>query len=98
MLNLPFNLAAIEPFDAYIIHTAGVTTIAIAIGGLIAAAFVPMAYCKYGCPTGALLSFMRSHGKADGFGRKEIAAGLLVLLTIALYMRFDSIHQWMFRK
>ena len=34
-----------------------------------------MAYCKYGCPTGLVLSFVRSHGKADGFGRREVGRG-----------------------
>ncbi len=98
MLHVPFNLAAIEPFDAYLVRTAGIATIAIAVGGLVAAAFVPMAYCKYGCPTGTLLSFVRSHGRADHFGRRDLAAGMLVLMTILLYVRYDAIHQyWMAR-
>jgi hypothetical protein len=98
VINIPFNLAAIEPFDAYLIlhRIGGIATIAIALGGLIAAAFVPMAYCKYGCPTGAILSFFRSHGKADHFGRKDIAAGLLVIMTIALYLRYGVIHHWIY--
>jgi hypothetical protein len=53
--NLPFNLAGIEPFDAYLIRTAGIATIVIAVVGLVASLIVPMAYCKYGCPTGMLL-------------------------------------------
>jgi hypothetical protein len=97
MLALPFNLAAIEPFDAFLFRTAGIATITIAVAGLIAALFVPMAYCKYGCPTGAVLSFVRSHGKADRFGRKDVAAGLLVILTIVLYMRHEAILRWIIR-
>ena len=98
MINMPFNLAAIEPFDAYLVlhRIAGTATIAIAIGGLIAAAFAPMAYCKYGCPTGAVLSFVRSHGRADRFNRKDVAAGLLVILTIALYAKYGAIHYWIY--
>jgi len=97
IVHVPFNLAAIEPFDAYLIKTASRATIAIAVGGLLASFFVPMAYCKYGCPTGTLLSFVRSHGRADHFGRRDFAAGLIVLMTIALYLRYDAIHWWIFR-
>ncbi|HET6252216.1 MAG TPA: 4Fe-4S binding protein [Tepidisphaeraceae bacterium] len=98
MIDWPVNLAAIEPFDAYsILHRiGGIATIAIAVGSLIAAAFVPMAYCKYGCPTGAILSFVRSHGKADRFGRKDIAGALLLMLTIALHVKYGIIHRWLF--
>jgi hypothetical protein len=92
MEQVPLNLAGIEPFDAYLIRTAGAATIAIAVTGLLAALFVPMAYCKYGCPTGAILSFVRSHGKADGFGRRDLAAGLLVILAAAIYLGHHAIH------
>lgn len=86
------NLAGIEPFDAYLIRTAGAATIAIAVAGLLAALIVPMAYCKYGCPTGALLGFVRSHGKADGFGRRDLAAGALLLLAVGIYLGHHAIH------
>jgi hypothetical protein len=95
MQNIPFNLAGIEPFDAYLIRTAGAATIAVAIAGLVAAAFVPMAYCKFGCPTGAVLSFVRSHGKADSFGRRDLAAGGLVLLTFLLTVYHQPLHHWL---
>jgi hypothetical protein len=95
MQNVPFNLAGIEPFDAFLIRAAGAATMAVAIGGLIAAALVPMAYCKYGCPTGLVLSFVRSHGKADGFGRRDIAAGAMVMLTFALYYWYYALHRWL---
>jgi polyferredoxin len=92
MVHVPFNLAGIEPFDAYLIRNAGAATIAVAAAGLVAAAFVPMAYCRFGCPTGAVLSFVRSHGKADGFSRRDLAAGLLVLGVIALYIWYQPLH------
>jgi hypothetical protein len=56
-----------------------------------------MAYCKYGCPTGMVLSFVRSHGKADVFGRRDVAAGLMVLLVVALYMGYGPVHHWIVR-
>ncbi len=58
-LVLPIDVAHLEPFDAYSIRAAGAATIALAVAGLIASLFVPMAYCHYGCPTGALLEFIR---------------------------------------
>jgi NosR/NirI family nitrous oxide reductase transcriptional regulator len=92
--NLPFDLAGIEPFDAYLIRTARAATITIAVVGLIAALFVPMAYCKYGCPTGAVLAFLRSHGRADRFGRRDALAGLLLLAALGLYGTYGAIHNW----
>jgi len=95
MLNLPLNLAGIEPFDAYLIRAAGAATIAVAIAGLVAAAMVPMAYCKYGCPTGLVLSFVRAHGKADGFGRRDLAAAAMVLFAFAIYHWEPVLHRWL---
>ena len=95
MLVLPADLAAFEPFDAYAIRTAGWATIAIAVAGLLAACVVPMAYCHYGCPTGALLNFLRSHGPADRFGRREIAALFLVLLAFVLSRADVPFPDWL---
>ena len=95
MLDLPFNLAAIEPFDAVVLTAAGWATIIIAIVGLIAAAFIPQAYCKYGCPTGMLLEFVRSHGRADRFSRRDGVAGLLVALTLVMYWQHEAITRWL---
>ncbi|MEQ1860560.1 MAG: FMN-binding protein, partial [Chthoniobacteraceae bacterium] len=95
MLALPIDLAHLEPFDAYVISAAGVATIAIAIAGLVASLFVPMAYCHYGCPTGALLNFIRGHGAADSFSRRDVSALLLVTLAWLLSHFHLSIHAWM---
>jgi hypothetical protein len=54
-----------------------------------------MAYCHYGCPTGALLEFIRGHGRADRFGRRDIAALLLLALAIILSWKYHAIHAWM---
>jgi len=94
MLALPLDLADLEPFDAYLIKTAGWATATIAVVGLVASLFIPQAYCKFGCPTGALLEFLRSHGQADRFGRRDWAALLMVLLALGLYWRHAAIQQW----
>lgn len=95
--RLPIDLADIEPFDAYLIRAAGSATLLIAVIGLIAAIFVPMAYCKYGCPTGLLLSFVRSHARADTFGHRDLGAGLLLLFAIGLYFSYGAVHHWILR-
>jgi len=95
MLVLPHDLAAFEPFDAYAIRTAGWATITIAVTGLIAACFVPMAYCHYGCPTGVLLNFIRQHGTTDRFGRRDIAALFLMLLAFMLSQLDVHFHSWL---
>ncbi len=92
MMSVPFDLAGVEPFDAYLITTAGIATMAVAIAGLIFAAFVPMGYCKYGCPTGALLEYVRAHGHADKFGRRDIVAGLIVGLIALIWWQHATLH------
>jgi NosR/NirI family nitrous oxide reductase transcriptional regulator len=94
LLVLPHDLASIEPFDAYLLTSAGIATIVIAIGSLVAAFFVPMAYCHYGCPTGALLNFVRRHGSSDRFGRREIVALVLVAFAWGLARVSVSFHEW----
>jgi len=96
MVGLPLDLAHLEPFDAYSLRAAGIATITIAVVGLIASFFVPMAYCRYGCPTGALLEFIRAHGATDRFGRRDIVALLLVVLTEGLAWKYQVLHAWIF--
>ncbi len=94
-LQLPIDLAHLEPFDAYVLSAAGWATASIAVAGLIASLFVPMAYCHYGCPTGALLNFIRAHGRSDGFRRRDAVAALLVALAWLLARYHLPIHAWM---
>jgi hypothetical protein len=54
-----------------------------------------MAYCHYGCPTGALLNFVRAHGKADRFSRRDLAALLLLGLAVVLAWKYHAIRIWM---
>ena len=95
ILALPIDLANLEPFDAYLIRAAGGATITLAVVGLIASLFVPLAYCKYGCPTGALLEFIRGRGTTDRFGRRDIAAALLVALAAVLSWKYQALHAWL---
>jgi polyferredoxin len=95
LLLLPIDPAHLEPFDAYVIRSAGWATITIATVGLIASLFVPIAYCHYGCPTGAVLNFIRRHGSPDQFGRRELTALVLVAFAWLLSRYHVPIHAWM---
>jgi len=78
------NLASLEAFDAWNWRSAGWATLSIATVGLVVSLFVPMAYCRYGCPTGAIFSFVRSSGRADRWGRRDAVALALLLSAASL--------------
>ena len=83
-LALPVNLNALEPFDAYLFRVAGWASIVIAIGGLLWSLFTPLAYCRYGCPTGALFKLLRFTGDGDRFGMRDWLAALCVAFVLLL--------------
>jgi thiamine biosynthesis lipoprotein ApbE/transcriptional regulator of nitric oxide reductase len=79
----PLDLADIEPFDAWVWRAAGLATLIVAGVGLVGSLFIPQAYCRYGCPTGALLRLVWSHGSSDRFGWRDWFALALVVLAFA---------------
>lgn len=80
-LALPaFDLNRVEPFDAWILGISASIPLGLAVLGLGASVFIPQAYCKYGCPTGALLKFVRTTASDEGFTRRDGVA--LALLTV----------------
>jgi hypothetical protein len=95
MTALPFNLAGLEPFDAWVFRTAGIATLGVAAVGLVASVFVPQAYCRFGCPTGALLNFVRARGATDHFSTRDAAALVLVAIAGALNHWDVPLQQWM---
>ena len=78
-LQLGLDLNALEPFDAYVWKVAGLASIVIAGFGLLISIFSPMAYCRCGCPTGALFKLLRFSGDQDRLGKKDWAALALIL-------------------
>jgi len=66
---LPLGLALVdlEPFDAYLPLVAGIPALVIFVMGLVASSRYPMAYCRHGCPTGALLDHVRLNRKSSSF-------------------------------
>ena len=85
-LQLDLDLAGIEPFDAYLLKGAGLATIAVALIGLAISLFYPMAYCKFGCPTGWLLEFVRRRAGKDRFSERDWMGLVVFALALALYV------------
>ncbi len=87
MLQLPFSLVDIEPFDAYAWRSAAWPTLCVAVIGIIASLRVPMAYCRFGCGTGAIFQYLRRHSRsdrmtqADGFALVCLGLGLILYLV-----------------
>lgn len=96
MLPIDFDLAGLEPFDAYLLGSAGAATIGVAVVGLAASFLVPKAYCKYGCPTGALLEFVRAHGSPDRFGARDWAALAMFALAVAIKWNHPVVQRWIY--
>lgn len=94
-LGLPVDLAELEAFDAYLLTSAGIVSIIIAISGLVASLFVPQAYCHYGCPTGTIFEFVRSHGRADHFGKSDLVAGLFLAMAF-IFNQYAEVIQELF--
>ncbi|MDA0807330.1 MAG: FMN-binding protein [Planctomycetota bacterium] len=90
MLHLPFSLVDLEPFDAWVFKAAGSATIVIAVVGLGASLLVPMTYCRYGCPTGAFLDFLRFNSRSDVWSRADWLAMSLLLLAGMLRFVFPA--------
>lgn len=86
MGRLRISLVDIEAFDAYVPLVAGIIPIIIAVVGLAVSLFEPMAYCRYGCPTGSLLDFFRFNRRSDRFTRRDAAAVGIFVLTATLYL------------
>jgi Na+-translocating ferredoxin:NAD+ oxidoreductase RnfG subunit len=77
-MALPVDLNALEPFDAYVFRVAGWASIAIAVIGVLWSLVTPLAYCRYGCPTGALFKLLRFTGDADRLGMRDWLAAACV--------------------
>jgi hypothetical protein len=76
LLGSGFPFAMIEPFEVWSAGFYALLPAAILSSGLIAAVFLPQAYCHYGCPTGAMLKFL-THSPG-GFTRRDAIAAALV--------------------
>lgn len=86
LVGLSFSLIDVEPFDAYLFPIAGWSTLIVALVGIFASLFVPMAYCRFGCPTGMLLEFLRYNGKSDRWTVRDWVATAYLGLAVAIWL------------
>ena len=87
-----WSLGEAEPFDAWVLGTAVAIPLGLAIAGLVASVFIPQAYCKYGCPTGALLKYVRTSNADERWARRDTVAALVLAVgtVIAFFPRGDA--------
>ncbi|TWU07533.1 FMN-binding protein [Stieleria varia] len=73
------DVSSWEPFHAYLFRIAPWGALLLAAGTLVISAFVPMAYCRLGCPTGRLLDHLRRKASSAQIQLADvIAIGLLL--------------------
>ena len=83
IFGLPFSLVDLEPFDAYVPAVAGSLALILFFISLLTSCLSPMAYCRHGCPTGALLEQLRFHGRSHQFNWRDGLLGLCLLAAVA---------------
>ena len=86
VLELPWNLAAWEPFDAWIWYIAGPASLILAAVSLIVSTMVPMAWCRYACGTGRLLDYVRHSAQAARFQLADTTLIALILLAASRHV------------
>ena len=89
LFQLNFSLVDIEPFDAYSWRAAAWPTVLIAILGIVVSLRVPMAYCRFGCGTGAILQYLRRHSRSDQLTRSDLFA--VLCLAVGLLLCFTGV-------
>ncbi len=77
------NLSSWEPFNAWIWYVAGAGSIVFAMLSLAASIVIPMAYCRFGCPTGRLLDYLRHSARAT---RVTMADAVVVGVTVVAWL------------
>jgi Na+-translocating ferredoxin:NAD+ oxidoreductase RnfG subunit len=76
------ELASWEPFAAWTPQSAAMASLILAGLSLLASAWVPLAYCHYACPTGALLEYLR-HRPQQILRRGDFVAFALLVSALA---------------
>jgi Na+-translocating ferredoxin:NAD+ oxidoreductase RnfG subunit len=87
VIPLPIAIVDLEPFDAYLPLVAGIPALVIFAVSLVASFRYPMAYCRYGCPTGALLDHLRLNRKSGTFTwRDSVLVACLAAAALAFWV------------
>ena len=92
IFELPFELSDLEVFSAWYPTRASTICLILFVVSLIISAFIPKGYCKYACPTGRLLEFVRDTGKADKFGFADKMAGMILFVLLGMIFFAEKIE------
>lgn len=84
LLGWGWNLNAFEPFDAFVLRSAAPAALTLALLGLLWSLVQPMAYCRFGCPTGALLRWLRAGSAGGRLPWRDVLVALLLALAWGL--------------
>ena len=82
------DLASWEPFHAYLFRIASWSSLAFAFATLAISAILPMGYCRFGCPTGRLLDYLKRTATSDRLQVGDaVAVGLLVFALLSPHLQ-----------
>ena len=95
IFELPADMGNLEVFAAWFPTRASIFCLGLFIASLIFSCFVPKGYCKYACPSGRLLEYMRNKGRADRFGLSDALAALLLLVSIIACFMSKNVEMWL---
>ena len=80
------DLASWEPFHAYLFRITGWGSLVFAFATLAISAVLPMGYCRFGCPTGRLLDYLKRTARSDRLQVGDaVASSLLVFALLIQY-------------
>ena len=92
VFELPLELADLEVFSAWYPTRASTVCLVLFVLSLIFSAFVPKGYCKYACPTGRFLEYVRDSGRADKFGFADKMAGAILVILILFALVAEKVE------
>ncbi|MEO5711855.1 MAG: 4Fe-4S binding protein [Luteolibacter sp.] len=84
-LGIGFPFADAEPFEVWSAGFIALVPVLIFASGLLAAVFLPQAYCHYGCPTGAALRFLAS-SPGRWTRRDSLAGGVVIIAWLTFFI------------
>ncbi|MEL6104557.1 MAG: FMN-binding protein, partial [Planctomycetota bacterium] len=82
------DLSSWEPFHAYLFRLAPLSAFLLSGVTLAFSAFVPMGFCRMGCPTGRLIDYVRRNAQSGRFRFADAVA--IVLLAAAIASAWSS--------
>jgi polyferredoxin len=81
------DLSSWEPFHAYLFRIAGWGSLCLAGFSLLVSAMFPMAHCRWACPTGRMIDYLRFSAASGRLQFADLVAfGLLVLAITRVWI------------